>query len=534
MSMRSGELREEKQVNGDVVDAAQLEAALLELEDAINWDANAMLDRAAELERRARELGDDLLTARAKLCEANLHMRAGDLPGAARRIWKVHQWAVEHDAKQLTARTHLVWANIHRHLGDAGQALEHAVLCVELLDDTATDHMRIWHRVKLGDALSVSGSIDAARLRYQQAAELAANRNRPDLLLALLNNYAYAEYAAGNHEEAQQVAARLQQHAAEHGLRLDASLLDTIGAIQIENGQHVAAEQTLLECIALHHGGNYDDADALPEYQLTLARAQRGLGAYDRAQRSLDASRRLCVERELGHTLVRVHQEQAELHAARGEFAEAFAAHRVFFAAYNKQHSMQREAQARTRQAMFETTEARQEAERFREQARRDALTGLHNRRYIDEQLPALIESDPLLTVAIVDLDHFKTINDRLAHDVGDQVLMQVAKLLETELVAVLPDGFVARLGGEEFLMVLPETPLELAVRQLDGIRRAVSDYDWVSTTSGLPVTISIGVACSGEAPVSTQPALLSIADRNLYAAKHGGRNRVVRSVAIP
>ncbi|WP_433299081.1 diguanylate cyclase [Actinoplanes sp. CA-030573] len=515
-------------MDGDAVDGSGLAAALLELEDEINWDAGAMLERAQWLEREAKALGDELLVARARLSQANLHMRSGDLAGAARRIWKVHQWAVEHGARQLTARTHLVWANIHRLLGDAAQCLEHSVLSVELLDETATDHMRIWHRVKLADALSLNGSIDAARLRYQQAAELATRLGRPDLLLVLLNNFAYAELAAGNHERAQEVAARLQEHARTCGFRLDASLLDTVGAIQIENGQHAEAETTLLRCIEQHTTGSQDDADALPEYLLTLARAQRGLPAYDRAQHSLDESHRLCAERELGHVLVRVHQEQAELYAARGQFAEAFAAHKDFFAAYTRQHSLQREAQARTRQAMFETEEARQEAERFREQARRDPLTGLRNRRFLNEQLPGLIESDPALTVAIIDLDHFKRINDQLSHDVGDRVLVQVAKIFETELAAAVPDGFACRLGGEEFLMVLPETPVGPAVALLDDIRRTVSGFGWESLTEGLPVTVSIGVAGVADAAAPTQPALLSIADRHLYAAKHGGRDRVV------
>ena len=225
---------------------------------------------------------------------------------------------------------------------------------------------------------------------------------------------------------------------------------------------------------------------------------------------------------------MRVHQEQAELHAVRGEFADAFATHKLFFTAYNNLHSRQRDAQARTRQAMFETTEARQEAERFREQARRDPLTGLHNRRYVDEQLPQLIEDDPGLAVAIVDLDHFKRVNDQLSHDIGDQVLVQVAKLLETELVAVCPDGFTARLGGEEFLLALPDTTIPEATRILDEIRIAVGRFDWTEITHGLPVTVSIGVADSSESLVPTQAGLLSIADRNLYAAKHGGRDRVV------
>jgi diguanylate cyclase (GGDEF)-like protein len=281
-------------------------------------------------------------------------------------------------------------------------------------------------------------------------------------------------------------------------------------------------------CIARHWEGTFEDADALAEYLLTLARAQRGLGATDPAQVSLDASRELCVKRELGDVLVRVHLEQSELHAARGEFAQAFAVHKVFFAAHHALHSSQREAQARTRQAMFETTEARQEAARFREQARRDPLTGLHNRRYLDEQLPTLIEAGGELTVAIVDLDHFKRINDRLSHDVGDQVLVLVAKVLETELAVVSPDGFVARMGGEEFLMVLPGTAVGAATAQLDAVRRAVRSYGWDDLTRGLPVTVSIGVAGLSDAPAPTQPSLLSTADRNLYVAKHGGRDRVV------
>jgi diguanylate cyclase (GGDEF)-like protein len=511
-----------------VSDAAHLSATLLAIEDDYLWDATSALATATEIEGRAAELGDELLRYRARLCQANMLMRNGDLAAAARRIWKVHQWAVEHDATQLQARTHLVWANIHRLLGDAAQCLEHSVLSVELLDEHSTVHMQIWHRAKLADSLGLTGSMAAARLRYAQAEELCRRLDRPRLLMGILNNYAYTEFQKGNHEHAQEVAQRLQDVAAEHGFELDPAVLDTIGAIEIENGRYADAERTLRECIRRHGDGRHDDADALAEYLLTLARAQRGLRATDRAQASLNESRRLCTERELGDVLVRVHQEQAELHAVRGEFAEAFAVHKVFFAAYNSLQSSQREAQARTRQAMFETTEARQEAERFREQARRDPLTGLRNRRYVDEQLPLLLDSDPELTCALVDLDHFKRINDHLSHDVGDRVLVQVAKLLETELAAVSPDGFVARMGGEEFLVVLPRTPVPTAVRRLDRIRRAVGSYAWDEITHGLPVTVSIGVAARADADASTQPGLLSAADRNLYAAKHGGRDRVV------
>ncbi|KHD72346.1 diguanylate cyclase [Actinoplanes utahensis] len=505
---------------------AELSAALLTIEDERSWDAPAELDRSLHLEEAARSVGDPLLVHRARLCQANMRLRSGDIAGASDQIWQVHEWAVANDARVLMARTHLIWAAIHQHLGDAEQALEHALLSVELLDDDSTTHMHIWHRTKLADALWAADSMDAARVRYAQAEELAVLTGSP-ALLCLLNNRAYAEFDAGDHRRAEEVAGRLQRLAAERDIRLEPAFLDTIGTIQIGNGRHAEAEATMRLCIERHGEGRHDDADALPEYLLTLAQAQRGLAAYARAQASLDESRALCRDRDLVDVLVRVHQEQAELHAARGEFAEAFALHKTFFTAYQNLHSLQREARTRTRQAMFETAEARQEAERFREQARRDPLTGLHNRRHVDETLPALIESDPFLTVALVDLDHFKQINDRLSHSAGDAVLIEVAGILADGAAASCPAGFTARMGGEEFLIVLPGTPSGRAVVLLDQIRRNVRDHGWRELTHGLPVTVSIGVAASADVTAPTQPTLLSTADGQLYAAKHAGRDRV-------
>jgi diguanylate cyclase (GGDEF)-like protein len=513
---------------GCAIDTQQLSAALLEIEDQFSWHAHAAREHAAELEDQARQSGEELLIFRARLCQANMRMRTGDIAGAAREVWKIHEWSVGHGATLLQARTHVVWANIHRILGDFAQSLEHSVLSVELLDDDSTAFMRIWHRVKLADALSLAGSMDAARVRYAQAEEIAIELDQPRVLLAALNNWANTEVVVGDPARAHAVVDRLQQCADTHGFELTPSELDTVGAIEIENGRYAEAELTMRACIAGHHEGRDEDADALAAYLLTLARAERCLGATDRAQISLDASRALCVERGLGDVMVKVHLGQSELHAARGEFAEAFETHKIFFAAHNALHSSQQEAQARTRQAMFETTEARGEADRFREQARRDPLTGLRNRRYLDEQLPCLIEAGQELTVAIVDVDHFKRVNDELSHDVGDQVLMLTAKLLETELAVHSPAGFVARMGGEEFLMVLPGLDTAEATARLDLIRRTIGSYGWNAITDGLPVTVSIGVASLGDAPAATQSSLLSTADRNLYLAKHGGRDRVV------
>lgn len=510
------------------LDAEELSAAILAIEDELVFDAIEARDLADGYEQRAVELGDQLLVHRARLCQIAVLMRAGDLAGAATRIWAVHRWAEENESRQLLARTHLVWANIHRLLGDYSKNLEQSLLAVELLADDSTPFMRIWHLARLGGAFGLVDSRAAARERYEQAEDAARRFHHPVLELWVLNNYAWSECLMGEPVRAERIIERLRPLADSHGFELHPTILDTIGSIEIENGQYAQAEKTLLECVRRHGDGRLEDADSMAQYLLTLARAQRGTGAVHRAQMTLDECRAICVERELGHVMVRVHQDQAELYAARGEFALAFAEHKQFFTAHLALGSAEREAQARTRQAMYETAEAREEAERFREQARRDPLTGLRNRRYVDEQLPALIQRDGDLTLAIVDLDHFKQINDQLSHDVGDQVLIEVARLLETSLAEVCGDGFVARMGGEEFLLVLPEVEVFAAARLLEVIRATIGAHAWQPITRELPVTVSIGVATRAETPAPTQPVLLSIADRNLYAAKHAGRDRVV------
>jgi hypothetical protein len=196
------------------------------------------------MERAALALGDELLVERARLCQINMRMRCGDVAAAAEQIWRVHQWAVEHDARRLMARTHLVWSQIHQHLGDAEQGLEHAVLAVELLDDDATEHMQIWHRTKLADALYFADDIETARVRYAQVEEMALRLGSP-ALLCTLNNYAYVESCAGNRQRAVELANRMRQLSAEWGIPLEPAFLDTIGAIQVTNGDYAAAEETM-------------------------------------------------------------------------------------------------------------------------------------------------------------------------------------------------------------------------------------------------------------------------------------------------
>ncbi|MEA2373980.1 MAG: hypothetical protein QOD53_443 [Thermoleophilaceae bacterium] len=154
-----------------------------------------------------------------------------------------------------------------------------------------------------------------------------------------------------------------------------------------------------------------------------------------------------------------------------------------------------------------------------------DALTGLPNKRAMDESIKRMAaqagRSGNAMSVVSLDLDHFKRINDTYGHDRGDETLAAVSALLRAELRA---SDLAGRMGGEEFLIVLPDTGRPGALRLAEKIRRAmhgikVSGLEW-------PITASMGVATLPDDAAEID-ALLRIADRALYAAKRGGRDRV-------
>jgi len=159
-----------------------------------------------------------------------------------------------------------------------------------------------------------------------------------------------------------------------------------------------------------------------------------------------------------------------------------------------------------------------------------DQLTGLHNRRYMSGQLEALMrranQGGEPVSLLVIDIDHFKKVNDSFGHDVGDEVLSEFAVRLASNVRAIdLP----VRHGGEEFVVVMPDTELEDARRIAERIRlhAAGAPFRVMGGEELLSVTISIGVA-SSTGTDDTPNALFKRADEAVYEAKSSGRNRVI------
>jgi diguanylate cyclase (GGDEF)-like protein len=165
------------------------------------------------------------------------------------------------------------------------------------------------------------------------------------------------------------------------------------------------------------------------------------------------------------------------------------------------------------------------QALRLTEAARTDALTGLGNRRLLMELAGSLNNpagaASPMAVVAL-DLDHFKAVNDRFSHAVGDLVLVAVARILREHC---RPQDAVVRMGGEEFALVLVGMPEDSAALVCERLRAAVATHDWTAVRPGLLQTVSLGLeAC--QTPLDLDAAL-ALADTRLYRAKREGRNRV-------
>ncbi len=163
--------------------------------------------------------------------------------------------------------------------------------------------------------------------------------------------------------------------------------------------------------------------------------------------------------------------------------------------------------------------------------ARKDPLTRLYSRRYLDDQLPGLIRSHRRngqeISLLLADIDHFKRVNDVHGHLVGDEVLWRVAEAIRA---SVRTADSPVRYGGEEFCVILPGTPLREALHVAERVRGAVEALDLTVVRPGLRSTVSIGVAELGTR--EDQLEWMQRADTGLYAAKDAGRNRVIASPA--
>jgi diguanylate cyclase (GGDEF)-like protein len=172
-------------------------------------------------------------------------------------------------------------------------------------------------------------------------------------------------------------------------------------------------------------------------------------------------------------------------------------------------------------------TDLVEQAERLRELATVDGMTGLFNRRHFlslaEIEWSRYQRHWQPLSLLMLDIDQFKSINDRFGHDVGDHVIVQIAEICRQQK---RKSDVIARFGGEEFLSLLPETQLPQACQVAERLRRTVQSRDLSTTSKIIKATVSIGCA-EATSSMNSIFHLIKAADDALYIAKHNGRNCV-------
>lgn len=503
---------------------ASLDAELARAEIDIYLTTAGVLERAAEIEARARAAELVSRVRRARLLRSDVLSRRGDLEEAL-RIQLETLTEAELDADRMAcARAHCLLAATYDRLAELGKALQSAEECVRLLTPADPLNWRAEHMMVL--ALSTSywrhGEVDYTT--FEEALRLAREAGDAVLLLAVMNNYVYVLVTR---DDSRGIAMtdemrRLADREMPDGY--PSAWLDTIAVGLMSAGRLDEAAEFSAAAVESAPRDQVEPT-TLSMCVLTQAKIERARGNLEAARERAAAAGEIARAAGVGEAIGRTLEELSELAAMEGDYKRAYEYLRERNLALDRFQTERSELHAVTLQAIYAVEVERQQRLALEALADTDPLTGLYNRRYMNRQLTQLVQGP--VALALVDIDHFKQINDRFSHDAGDQVLTQLAAMLGSHVEAMShAEGFAARIGGEEFVLALPDLDPDSAHACCERIRAEVESRSWDEIATDLRVTVSVGLAV--EQSGGDASALLGRADMQLYNAKRQGRNRVI------
>ena len=439
-------------------------------------------------------------------------------------------------------------AETHLDLGQPWRALEALLESQRVLKELQFNPAAsAWTLGLLGRAYRDLGDVENA-LRCLLETQIL-NRASKDLHCetATLSQIAEIHKGSGDLEAASAALNEAMRLNATHGDQSQrAHLLIVQAELQRLENRQQAAHQSITQAleIAREHNNRVAEINALiqlaalePEHEIThLERALEISQEISTPQHSAKIHGIVCEKyRQSGrHSLALEHlgaQRQIEQHLQRSETEHRIRNLSIQFeiSQAERETQLERQRNQALEIANLENTRlletSRLQTQQLVRLASEDALTGLANRRTLEHLLPREIErarrhTHPI-SVAFADIDHFKLVNDRFGHAIGDLVLKRIAQIFLEQCRTM---DVIARFGGEEFVLVLPETSLEEAVVVCERIRTQVQTHDWSSMRAGLEITMSFGMNADKSLDAN---GMLDAADTQLYSAKQRGRNRV-------
>ncbi len=520
-------------------DRAAVLARVAELETEVYRTLFGRDDEALALADRALELGLPDAAARARLLQSDILSRRGAADEALQIQLAVHARATAEGDDLLAARASLYLTSTADRLGARTDSLRWA----EAAQVLPADAPHGWR----AEALMVLVLFTVSHVGFDHALlEHALEQVRavgdPILTSVTLANFGEVAAECEDLVLAQRLVAEAQTLLRRHPSAAASLTWESIARVQMSAGDLNAADRSLQTAFRLGASLGWCDVNGAPH--LTLAELRLAQDRADEALSALSHPDRETAVAEASWVATRELEVRAKILAALGRWQEAYVAMVDYVAAYQWVRSAEAERTAVQSQSAQIAEEERRRAHKFEQLALRDSLTGLPNRRYADDRLSALtglvpeIHGTPhpaRLSVAIVDIDHFKRVNDTYSHDVGDLVLVRIAGLLLDEELGVgdgcdIPaDGFApfaARLGGEEFVVVFPDWQHAAASAWCEQLLNRLRHISFEDIAPGLHIRASIGLVTL-DSPTD-KATLLRTADACLYEAKHAGRDRLV------
>jgi diguanylate cyclase (GGDEF)-like protein len=502
---------------------------------------------------QATAAGDGLAAAEAGLAVAKACFNTDRLDECTLWCERAQASARAAGAHSMAPAICVVASAAHARAGNTEQAVDSAAAALALLKDVPAADVR--RTVYFGVAITYralglwrqalatwKAAVEADRgLGTEPASATLAKINLAECAMRAYDDL--LEVDAESARAALEAALPLQRELAAEHARLPRGWLrflcgHVLGALRSRQGDHAEALRLLEQTTAEEDDQRFAVRGAV---WLELAWVRQRLGRADEAQAAArEAVSRLVqdtVGRERRRTLPGLHDQwRAERLLGRHEQALALLEQLHLLQSHHLQVLVDANVTGVVRQLSAQTLQLQNADLRQRNEglardiqhisraAQTDALTGAPNRRALDEAFRGLQHSGTPFVLAMIDADHFKQVNDRHSHVVGDAVLQQLARVLSQGLRA--PDR-LARYGGEEFAVLLAGLSLDEGTAVIERLRKRVAEIDWSDHAAGLRVSISAGVvAVEGHERLDQA---VRRADAMLYRAKAEGRNRVVR-----
>jgi len=506
--------------------SAAEEATALEI--AINVRLEGFLERAELLRDRASAEADPHTLARAELLIADRHGRVGDIDRAIELQRTMLERARSEGQATIEGRAQFYLASNWDRIGLRTESLEAANEGVRLLDESCPAHWHVEHHMVLAMLTNYdrAGGIDLELL--EDSLRRARALGDPDVLLLVLNNFAWtAHQCEEGRPRAYELMEEMTTLVAEGRAIPSAADLDTMGWLRLASGEVEEAER-LLE-LGLSHT-DHVEPDSAAALRIHLAAVRRRQGRLDDAAHLLQHGRSEALATKTPEFALEALDALAEIDAERGDYRRAYRRLRRLVQERAQFERDESERRAAVLQSIYAAQRERDQRRYYQELSVRDPLTGMYNRRHLEDRLGGTCE----LALAMLDIDHFKRVNDEHSHETGDCILRELAAILADHALQMSPDGFAVRLGGEEFVIVAPGVSASEAAASLARLRRHVGAHRWQGVPSTIAPTISIGLATSSPGASDTRATLLARADELLYRAKRAGRNRVVSDETAP